>query len=147
MKRPDEPLEYPAHYPPTDRWKKFFIGVRGLGPDISFFKDLKAHQASRTSDCMKMWGTKQELDLATIFGNAFQKWLRWPTPYFLPQDKLNTIVGGPKFDQIDSGELDDALVEIEQELHAQLPPEFWQKTRAQTLGELVVEVIETLKAA
>ena len=49
-------LVFPEHFPPATRWKKFFIGVRWLGPDLSFFKDLKAQQAARSADSMHAWG-------------------------------------------------------------------------------------------
>jgi hypothetical protein len=144
MRKPDEPLEYPAHYPPVDRWKKFFIGVPGFGPDLSFFKDLRGQQAARTPDCMKAWTTAQEHELATIFGRAFQKGLRWPTPFFLPDDKLNAIFGGPKFQSIDFGDAENVLAEVGQQLHTKLPKQFWRDTHVQTLGQLVAEVIEAL---
>jgi hypothetical protein len=50
-------LSYPKHYPPKTRWKKFFIGVRGLGSDLSFFDDLNAQQVARVPAMMNAWAT------------------------------------------------------------------------------------------
>jgi hypothetical protein len=140
MKSPNEPLEYPAHYLSTDRWKKFFIGIRGLGPDLSFFRGLKEQQAARSADCMLAWSTDQELKIASIFGFVFQQYLRWETPFFLPEDRLNAIIGGPEFRSLDCGEVEDALAEFEERLSKRLPKDFWQNTKAATLGQLVSEV-------
>ena len=141
MKTPNEPLEYLAHYPPTDRWRKFFIGVRWLGPDLSFFKNLKQQQGARTSDCMKSWGTEERKDLATVFGCILKEWLRWPTPYFLPEDKFGVIAGGAKFQMVDCLEFEGALRELEKFLGRRLPDSFWQVSMNRTFGEVVDEIL------
>lgn len=145
MRDPNEPLEYPAHYPPTDRWKKFFIGVRRLGPDLAFFQDLKGQQAARTADSMCAWSTAARRALAGAFGRAFQEWLRWPTPYFLPGDRLDAIAGGPSFRSVDYGEVEEALLQVERQLEHSVPPAFWQTTNAKTLGELIDQLAEVEK--
>ncbi len=147
MKTPNEALEYPPHYPPTDRWKKFFIGVRWLGPDLSFFKNLKQQQGSRTSDCMKSWGSNERKDLATAFGCALKEWLRWPTPYFIPEDKFLVIAGGTKFQMVDSLELEGALREVEKYLGMRLPDSFWQASINRTFGEVVDEILRRKERA
>src|SRR5438105_1544450 len=121
MRKPLEPLSYPPGYPPTDRWKKFFIGVRRLGPDLSFFADLEKQQQSRTEEMMSAWGGGQRQDLATGVGRVFQKWLRWPTPYFLPDDSIMVIAGGPRFHMVDNLEFEAAIEEIETHLARQIP--------------------------
>ncbi len=145
MKTPNEPLEYPPHYPPTDRWKKFFIGVRWLGPDLSFFKDLRRQQGARTSECMTVWESAEQKELASIFGHAFMKWLRWPTPYFLPKDKFAVIARGPKFDMIDNGEFEEIIEEIETYIGRKVAIEFWQTSGDKTLGEVVAEILAIRK--
>ncbi len=40
-------LQIPEHFPPKAAWKRFFIGVRWLGPDLSFFKAMKTEQGQR----------------------------------------------------------------------------------------------------
>ena len=47
MNRPDDPLAWPDHFPPKDRWKQFFAGVRGLGPDLSLFEEFHERQSLR----------------------------------------------------------------------------------------------------
>jgi hypothetical protein len=142
MKTPNEPLQYPPHYPPTDRWKKFFIGVRWLGPDLSFFKDLRRQQGARTSECMKAWGSTAQEELASVFGRAFKKKLRWPTSYFLPKDKFVVIAHGPKFDMIDNSELlEEVIEEVENYKGNRFPLSFWQASFAKTLGEVVNEIL------
>jgi hypothetical protein len=50
-----DPLVFPPHFPPTTRWKRFFQGVRWLGPDLTFFKMLKRQQANRLQNQMEVW--------------------------------------------------------------------------------------------
>lgn len=141
MKSPNESLEYPPHYPPTERWKKFFIGVRWLGPDLSFFKDLKRQQGSRSSECMSAWKSTEQKELANIFGNACKKLLRWPTPYFLPDDKFEVIIGGPKFDMIDCFEFEEIIETIEEHIGYKIPDDFWKFSETKTLGRVFTEIL------
>src|SRR5574337_1388714 len=104
---PDDPLRYPSHYPPTERWQRFFIGVRWLGPDLSFFKQLEAQQGSRSSRLLDCWGGGDRASVAAEVGIIFARRLRWSSPYFLPGDNVAVIAGGPRFASID-GDLDAA---------------------------------------
>src|SRR5262245_30155413 len=90
-------LKWPAHWPPTSGRKRFFIGVRWLGPDLSFFRGLRELQAKRSENLMTAWPEGEQRNAAPIIGRALQIALRWPTPYFLPDDKLNAVVYGPRF--------------------------------------------------
>ena len=146
--RSDEPLQYPPHYPPTDRWKRFFIGVRWLGPDLSFFKQLSAQQKSRTSEVMEHWGGGIRQEVATEISAIFAKRLRWPSPYFLPCDIVGVIAGGPRFDSID-GDIDakDAISEIEEYLGITMPASFWQNAASTTLADLAHHLLEAQAAA
>jgi hypothetical protein len=146
IKDENEPLEYPPYYPPKDRWKKFFIGIRWLGPDISFYKDLKRRQAARTSECMRTWPTIELEETANFLGQAFKKWLRWPTPYFLPEDRFNVIAGGPTFNRIDNAESEEIDAEIEEYIGHPVPDDFWRTCRTKTLGEIVIEILTMRKA-
>jgi hypothetical protein len=141
MKAPNEPLSYPPHYPPTDRWKKFFIGVMWFGPDLSFFKDLRKQQSARSSECMSVWKRADQKELANIFGHECKKLLRWPTPYFLPEDKFTVILGGPKFDMVDCGEIEEIIEAIEKHIGYEIPEGFWQFAETKTLGEVITEIL------
>lgn len=77
-------LHYPSDFPPTDRWKKFFIGVRWLGPDISFFADLKKVQAARSLTEMEQWGGGERQKLAEAISAALAVQLGWKSAVFLP---------------------------------------------------------------
>ncbi len=134
----DDTLQYPPHYPPTDRWQRFFIGVRWLGPDLSFFKKLSALQRSRTQEQLALWGGGNRQYVATLIGVILARRLRWPSAYFLPGDNFGVIAGGPRFDSID-GDLDiaDAICEIEEQLGVAMPQSFWQSSGTSTLGDVV----------
>ncbi|MFC4763571.1 hypothetical protein [Dyella koreensis] len=140
---PSEPLRYPDHYPPTDRWKKFFIGVRWLGPDLSFFEHLRQQQASRTAELMDIWGGGERQSLALAAGGIFSRYLHWTSPYFIPDDPLSVVAGGPRFGVIDSDiDIGDALGEIEEMLGAPLGSAFWRDAATCTMGELVDRLLE-----
>jgi hypothetical protein len=136
MKTPEEPIEWPPHYPPSDGVKKFFIGVRWLGPDLGFFKELREQQARRTVAHMVVWPTEEERDIALLMGKHFSRWLRWRSPYFLPDDKLCTIAGGPCFDT-DAMDFLAALDEIEKELGTTLGDQFWKDSVSLSLHDVV----------
>ena len=139
----DKPLQYPSHYPPMDRWQRFFIGVRWLGPDLSFFKELAAQQRSRSPDLLDSWGGGERQLIAAQIGAILARRLGWPTPYFLPADNLVVVAGGPRFNTID-GDLDveDAIGEIQEALGVAMPRAFWQGAGPLTLAELVDRLVE-----
>jgi len=142
MSLPSEPLRYPTHYPPTTRWKKFFIGVRWLGPDLSFFKPLHAQQKNRTADLLGTWGGGARQALAIQLGVIFSRHLHWPSAYFIPDDRFLVVTGGPRFGMIDNFEIEDAISEIEASLVGSIGREFWQSTTSLTLSELVDRLLE-----
>jgi hypothetical protein len=144
MKNPNEPLEYPLHYPPTDRWKKFFIGVRWLGPDLSFFKELELQQGARTLDCMNGWEADRK-ELAVQFGELCQKWLRWRTPYFLPSDRFIVVANGPKFGWIDGLEFWEVIAVIEKQTEKSIPKSYWESTGNKSLGDVLRDIQEMTK--
>ncbi len=136
-----EPLVYPSHYPPTDRWKIFFIGVRWLGPDLSFFKTLKYQQGIRTQDIMDTWGGHERQELARVFGQALSKCLNWGTPYFVPDDKFDVLIGGPTFRMIDAFEVEEIIDILENHIGKTLPSSFWQTSFTKTLGEVIDDIL------
>src|SRR5881392_3480618 len=106
--RAEDPLRYPPNFPPTNKWDRFFLGVRWLGPDTSFFKKLRQSQSARTADVLSRWGGGKRQDVATLVGAAFSTYLQWPTPFFLPDDDLAVISNGPNFGWVDSTDQGDA---------------------------------------
>lgn len=142
MNLPGEPLRYPPHYPPTNRCKKFFIGVRWLGPDLAFFEQLRIQRKNRSADLLDAWGGCARQILAIQLGTIFSRHLRWPTAYFMPDDDFLVISGGPRFGMIDNFEIEDAIREIEASLVGPVGREFWQSTASLTLSELVDRLLE-----
>ena len=80
-----DPLVFPPHFPPTTRCKKFFLGVRWLGPDLSFFKKLKRQQADRVQGQMEVWGSGKRREIAEQLSQGFKREVGWPTSVFLPR--------------------------------------------------------------
>ena len=124
---PEQPLQYPANYPPTDRWKRFFIGVRWLGPDLSFFPALKERQAARSSALLDTWGGGIRQHFAERVGRIFAEQLHWRTPVFLPEDRMNVVLGGPTFDGTDALDAQEAVRAVEEEIGVRLPDAFWKE--------------------
>jgi hypothetical protein len=143
MDAAEAPLCWPGHYPPTDRWKRFFLGVRWLGPDLSFFRDLKELQGQRSPQTINLWGADPERrKAAEVFGRAFQRNLRWPTPHFLPGDEFRAVAAGPRFELVEHFELEAAVEDAERMLHGRAPDEYWHDAFDRTLGEVVDEYLK-----
>jgi len=146
MKKPDEPLEWSEHFPPTDPVKKFFIGVRWLGPDLSFFKELRNQQAGRTLDNMSVWPISEERDLALLMGKHFQSSIKWPTRFFLPDDRFYAIAHGPKFVTVDGDVFfEEALLGIEKEMGVKLPDSFWRQTADWKFRDVIQAMVKEAK--
>lgn len=105
-------LEFPPHFPPTDKWKKFFIGIRWLGPDLSFFKTLKELQARRTAADMSQWGGGERQTLAEKISQILHEQLGWRSAVFIPQDVAIVAFHGPRFDFSDPEAAFDDIVEM-----------------------------------
>ena len=135
--RPEDPLVYPGHYPPRDRWQQFFLGVRWLGPDLSFFEGLRLQQSARTALVMEAWTDAAHREMASAVGRILHECLRWPTPYFVPSDRWLVMCGGPAFDMIDVGDLTAAISAIELHLCSKLQQDFWSSVREKAFGEIV----------
>jgi hypothetical protein len=146
---PGMPLSWPEHFPPTDRWQKFFIGLRGLGPDISFFKELKQRQAVRTELAMAAWTDPQQRRVAETLGRCLQRELEWKTPWFLPNDTAEAVLGSPSFDTWNELDYWDVYVELDNEVGTKRGPEFWNSlvnwnNKTMTFGELVGKILPYL---
>jgi hypothetical protein len=144
MSQTSEPLVFPSHFPPTDRWKKFFIGVRWLGPDLSFFDKLKAQQGQRTVREMSLWGGGQRQAVAETIGLVLHQRLRWPTEVFVPDDSFQVICTGPRFDFIDDFAGEEAIEKVELMLAIKVASAFWEGKEEATFGE-VVDALLALK--
>jgi hypothetical protein len=103
------PLTWPSHFPPRGR-KLFFIGVRGLGPDLSFFSDLRREQASRSRDVLAMWSADvRRKKIARSLSAFLHLYVRWPGRYFRPDDQLAVCLYGPEFLEIDNWSTEDFI--------------------------------------
>lgn len=131
-------LQFPKHFPPTDRWKKFFIGVRWLGPDLSFFKELKALQGQRSSTEMVAWGGGQRQRLAEVISCILARQLGWHSQVFLPQDSAAVAFHGPRFDFNDPEAAFEEIVEaLNRDFGLVVPPTFWLTHGDSSLGEVI----------
>ncbi|WP_439640173.1 hypothetical protein [Nevskia sp.] len=134
-------LKFPDHFPPTNPWKKFFIGVRWLGPDLSFFGPLKRAQASRTPESMAIW-TGRQLEVASAIGDLLACCLGWKSPYFMPDDMVDVVFHGPSFDSTDPESVFEAVVEMLDERFSIRPTEeFWRGHANSTFGQLVEGIV------
>jgi hypothetical protein len=80
---------------------------------------------------------------ALMIGRALQTTVGWPTPYFLPEDRLNVVLYGPRFQSLDGSGWDSALVAIADELGRQAPVDFSQRCAEHDIsfGEFVGAVV------
>jgi hypothetical protein len=131
-------LEFPPHFPPTGKWNKFFIGVRWLGPDLSFFKTLKELQANRTAADMSQWGGGERQILAEKISLILHQQLGWGCAVFVPKDAAVVALHGPRFDFNDPEAAFDDIVEMLDRDYSLKPPRsFWESMEGATLGQLV----------
>jgi hypothetical protein len=137
MHRSTDPLVFPPHFPPTTRREKFFIGVRWLGPDLSFFKQLKQQQGERTTDQMKVWGSGKRREVAEQLARGLKKEIRWPTAVFLPADSFEVICNGPALGMLDDLGSVAVIEQFEKSYGVRLPKTFWQGREHATFGEIV----------
>lgn len=136
-------LRFPDGFPPTERWKKFFIGVRWLGPDLSFFKDLKVTQALRDDSEMATWGGGRRQAVAEELSKVLAVQLGWKTNCFLPEDAVAVVFHGPSFDFTDP---DSAFMAVQETLKNEFkispPDSFWRGHNESTMGVLVDALLE-----
>jgi hypothetical protein len=127
-------LQWPSHFPPKTRSHRFFIGVRGLGPDLSFFADLRRAQAQRTDAVLAAW--PEELrDRALSLGKVVAKAAGWPTPFFLPQDSFNVSAYGPRLLEYQEHPIEEIAFAGAQQFGG--APIFWESALEKTFGEVV----------
>jgi hypothetical protein len=136
-----DPLVFPPHFPPTTRWKKFFNGVRGLGPDLSFFKVLKQQQADRVQSQMAEWGSGKQREIAEFLSESFKKEVRWPTSVFLPEDSFQVMCNGPSFGSLDDLGSIAVIQTFEKHYGIRVPNSFWVGREQATFGEIVEALI------
>jgi hypothetical protein len=139
-------LRFPDHFPPTSHWKKFFIGVRWLGPDLSFFKALKQTQARREEADLMEWGGGKRQAIATAVSATLADQLGWKSRVFLPQDAVAVAFHGPSFEWTDPESAFEAVVKVlEVGFDLSAPEAFWQSHRESTLGELIDSLLSIKK--
>lgn len=139
---------WPDHYPPKGGWKLFFIGLRWLGPDLSFFHELADRQSRRNEACMNAWKSDVERRLANLIGQCFRDAkMGWKGSYFVPADRFAVMVTGPRYQAMDDLAADAALNEIERKIGRSFPDEFWEHATKLSFGEVVRELLERGSAA
>ena len=134
-------LRYPPDFPPTRGWDRFFLGVRWLGPDLSFFNDLRSRQAQRGTTDLAAWGGGDREELARVVGSSFARYCGWPTPYFLPDDVVTVVASGPSFGWVDVTDTEEAIRAIEEEVGVQMGDGFWRGIAQGTMGTLVDQLL------
>lgn len=145
---PEDALLWPEDYLEEGRWKRFFVGVRWLGSDVSLFRELRNRQAARTVGLMMAWGNDPRRRRgAEVLGRAFQRHLRWPTAYFLPSDEFRAVAAGPRLSLVDHGDLDCAVKEIELQLDGPASDGFWARAQGMTLGDVVDDYLQISRAS
>ena len=145
---PDEPLVWPSRYPPTHRWKRFFIGVRWLGPDLAFLQDFRDRQTLRSQKSLETWPTAVSRRLALIVGEALVgNGVGWSTPWFVPNDHFAVMLHGPRFQTTDDLATDATISEIERRVGRRFTEEFWQQSAKLNFGEVVRQMLEYGAAA
>jgi hypothetical protein len=141
MYKPTDPLVFPPGFPPTNRREKFFIGVRWLGSDLSFFKKLKQQQAERTQEQMDVWGSGRRREVAEQLARGFRKEVRWPSPVFLPTDSFSVMCNGPSFGIIDDLGSVAVIKQFEKAYDIRVSNAFWGSLEHTTFGEVVDALI------
>jgi hypothetical protein len=140
-------LRFPESFPPTDRWARFFLGVRWIGPDLSFFKELKMQQARRSATDIDEWGGGLRQAVATAMSRVLANQLGWKSEVFLPQDAVAVAFHGPRFDFNDPDSAFEEIVEVlDRDFQIKVPDAFWASKSEANLGELV-DVLLTHRAA
>jgi len=145
MYKGTDPLVFPPHFPPTTRREKFFIGVRWLGPDLSFFKKLKQQQGERTQEQMEVWGSGTRREVAEQLAQGFKNEVRWPRAVFLPTDSFQVMCNGPSFGMVDDLGSLAVIQQFEKAYGVQIPNAFWVGREHATFGE-IVEALTALVA-
>jgi hypothetical protein len=139
-----DPLVFPPNFPPTSRWEKFFIGVRWLGPDLSFFKKLKRQQADRVQSQMEVWGSGKRREIAEFLSQGFMREVRWPTSVFLPGDSFQVMCNGPSFGMVDDLGSIAVIQQFEEQYGVRIPNSFWAGREHATFCEIVEALMVVL---
>lgn len=93
----DESIFYSNDFPLTTLWNKFSLGVRWLGPDLCFFKDLKADQSSRVQEQMKAWGKGLRREIAEKIGETLRRRFGRHSTIFLSEEIFSSRMPRAKF--------------------------------------------------
>ena len=99
---------------------------------------------------MGEWNDPRERGVALCFGECLRA-LGWRTPFFIPDDQVLAIMGGPSFRAYDQQDRAYLLFDINRELGQSTRPEFlnevidWDDPTI-LLGELVSKVTAELVA-
>ena len=117
---------------------------------MSFFKGLERRQAAPTEEVMAAWTDEEERRVALALGEALQRQWSWPKPYFLPEDRVIALIGGPEVGVFLELDLADAFEEFNEPLGVNRGREFWETVvdwsdKDGRLRELVRKITAELK--
>ena len=133
---PESPLIWPEDFPPQDRWGRFFLGIRGLGPDLSFFRALATTQGKRTAELLMKWPDEDRARVLFL-GELLKEYAGWPTPYFLPGDQFMVIAYGPRFQDLDELLFGSFVTALNDEIVREIPDRLWNTFRTAIFSEVV----------
>jgi hypothetical protein len=127
------------------------MGLPGLGPDLSFFKELAEQQAARTEETMTAWSDEQERRIALSPGQILQKHWGWKKPYFLPVDHTMVVVCGPDSSAYFEIDLGDIFEDFNEQLGVSMKAGFWETVidwndRNACFGDLVRKLTTELNS-
>jgi hypothetical protein len=127
------------------------LGVPLLGPDLSFFKELEAQQATRTEEVMAAWTDERERRVALSLGECLHKQWAWKKPYFIPSDRTVAVIGGPDSWTYFEMDLADVFKEFEEQLGQRMKAGFWEEVidwddRNGCFGQVVRKLTAELRA-
>lgn len=142
------PLTWPAHFPPSTAVERFFVGIRWLGPDLSFFQELRASQAARDRSALSAWGDDPERRKLGRFISVFlHRHIQWPGRYFIPDDSFAACMHGPKLNEIDNHSFEALQDRLLERFDLALGDQQLVRLAAGTLGDLVDCIAASRKGA
>ena len=145
MDTPASPLSFPDHYPPKTKWGEFFLGVRWIGPDLSFLRSWRDQQAARDPSLISLWGGGTRQEVVQVIGRRAKQSLRWKSEIFVPQDQFSAVIHGPTFGWGDDYPLMSLSDDLQDVFGVPIPRECWDLNGGATLGEVVDTLVAIIE--
>ena len=93
---------------------------------------------------MTAWPTWESKRIAFLLGACLYLNVRWPKPYFVPEDSFGVAAFGPEYHSVDDLGFEAAVQSFEEKLGITLPKNFWDDTFELTYGQVVEKVQNVL---